>query len=128
MTATNTVHISMTGGFYKKYMKKMLFICFLLVNCGYKPPIGMPTKNNLMNKAPDGPPAFQYGWVQGCDTAASAWVSQFYSTTGLSKFQKDFKFADTTPDYELGWQLGYWYCVRLAEKQDGFSKAKYAGL
>jgi hypothetical protein len=88
----------------------------------------MPTPNNYANKAPDGPPSFQYGWVQGCDTGMSGWVSQFYTGVGTSQFQKDFEFADANPDYELGWQTAFWYCMRNAERHDGRRRDKYRGL
>ena len=109
-------------------VKSIIFVCILMTSCNYKPPFGWPTPNNYMNKAPDGPPAFQYGWSQGCDTGGSAWRSQFYINTSLSYFQKDFKFANESPDYELGWQIGFWYCLRASDKQDGFNKDKYAGI
>jgi len=118
----------MTGGFYKNYMIKKILILFLLASCGYKFPIGLPTKNNLFNKAPDGPPAFQYGWSQGCSTGNSAYTSPFYTSVGSEKFQKDYKLAEENPDYELGWQVGFWYCLRLAERQEGVGRNAYLGL
>lgn len=124
----NIVHINMTGG-YCNILK--LVLCVILCNCGYKMPMGSPlptTKGyNLFNEAPDGPPAFQYGWTQGCSSATSAWASQFYSMTGSEKFQKDFEYANKYPDYELAWQMSFWYCLRIAEKYEGFKKDKYAG-
>ena len=93
-----------------------------------KIPLGLPTKNNLLRHAPDGPPLFQYGWSQGCDTGASSYVSQFYNGTKIVKPQKDFKLAEKEPDYELGWQFGFWYCLRISEKHDGFYKDRYASI
>lgn len=123
----NIVHINMTGGFFKKIILQVTLV-MILCTCGYKVPIGFPTPNNYQNRAPDGPPAFQYGWVQGCDTGISGWTSQFYNGTGLSKFQKDFTFADANPDYELAWQTAFWYCMRNAERLDGRRRDKYRGL
>ncbi len=88
----------------------------------------MPTRNNLFNHTPDGPPDFQYGWENGCQSGAAPHASFFYSDVGTLAFKKDFKYADEHPDYEVGWQMGFWYCIRIAERQDGFHGGKFQGL
>ena len=131
--AMNTVLINTTGGFYKIYMKKILLLlvcCLELYGCKipYKMPIGLPTPNNLFNHAPDGPPDFQYGWENGCKSAAGPLESYFYGDAGTLAFEKNFEYADSHPDYEVGWQMGWWYCLRLAERQNGFNGGKSQGL
>lgn len=117
----------MTGGYYKNYMKRYILVLVLLISCA-RIPMGYPTKNNLVNNPPPGPPAFQYGWVDGCDTGVSGWVAEFYKSTSLSRVRKDFQFAEEHPDYETAWQIAFWYCMRIAERHDGRKRDKYAGL
>ncbi len=116
----------MTGRFFKLLWK--CGVVYMMVSCGYQFPFGYPTKHNYMNKSPEGPPAFQYGWSQGCRMGVSGWSSQFYSGVGQEKFGKDFRFAANNPDYEIAWQIAFWYCMRGAERFDGRKRDKYAGL
>ncbi len=114
-------------------MKKILLLlvcCLELYGCkgGYKLPVGLPTKNNLMNKAPKGPPDFQYGWTEGCASGAAYNSSTFYVDAGTLSFRKDFQYAADHPDYEVGWQMAFYYCGRIAEKQDGIGGGKSAGI
>ena len=116
----------MIGGFFKK-MVCVGVVC-LAMGCSFRVPFGYPTPNNLINNVPDGPPAFQYGWAEGCETGVSGWVSEFYKGTGLARFRKNFTFADENPDYEMAWQIAFWYCMRIAERHEGRRRDKYAGL
>lgn len=119
--AMNIVLINMTGGFFKNTI-----LLLLLCACP-RLPLGYP-HFKLLNGVPDGPPEFQYGWSQGCNTGASGFASEFYRSTGGSKFEKDFIFADKSPDYEIGWQIGFWYCMRTVERHDGRRRDGYPGI
>ncbi len=114
-------------------MKKILLLlvcCLELYGCKipYKLPVGMPIQSNFFNQAPDGPPDFQYGWENGCKTSTTPHAGFFYGDIGTTGFTKDFQYADTHPDYEVGWQMGFWYCIRIAERQDGFNGGKSQGF
>lgn len=129
MTAMKSVRINGTGGCFKKYMKKFLFLVLILVSCSkIRVPFLWPVPGNLANNPPDGPRLFRMGWVDGCDTGLSAYVSEFYTTTSISRFRKDFKLSEKEADYEIGWQIGFVYCLRAAERHDGFTKDKYSGI
>jgi hypothetical protein len=91
-------------------------------------PLNYPTKNNLYNHAPKGPPDFQYGWENGCNTISTPFESFFYADVGTTKFNKDFKYAETHPDYEVGWQMGFWYCIRASERYSGFNGSAPMGI
>lgn len=111
-------------------MRRIILLSVLVVSAcsSYPFPLGMPTPNNYLNKVPPGPKAFQYGWASGCRTAASSKVSAFYSDIGNIKPFKDYEFAKISPDYEIGWQIAFWYCIRTSERMDGLSKERYEGL
>ena len=81
-----------------------------------------------MNHSPDGPPDFQYGWEGGCASGAMGRAGMFYHDTKVVGFRKDFEYAENHPDYEVGWQMGFWYCVRIAERQDGIGDGKSQGI
>ena len=102
----------------------------MLTSCKipFKMPLNYPTKNNLYNHAPKGPPDFQYGWENGCNTISTPFESFFYADVGTTKFSKDFKYAETHPDYEVGWQMGFWYCIRASERYSGFNGSAPMGI
>ncbi len=109
----------------------ILLICSLQLygcNIPFKFPLGLPTPNNLMNHAPKGPPDFQYGWENGCETGSAQLENSFYSDMRTVWFKKDFQYAEEHPDYEVGWQMGFWYCLRLSERRIGFSDSKSIGF
>lgn len=121
----------MIGGFCNNDMRIMILMCALVLSgCGdYRFPLGgLPTPHNYINHVPPGPKAFRYGWAGGCRSAASSQVSIFYGDIGNVGPFKDYEFAKDSPDYEIGWQIAFWYCVRMAERADGLSKARYEGL
>ena len=112
------------------FMLKYLLMALFLFGCGdYRPLLGgFPTKNNYVNTPPPGSKAFQYGWMSGCYSGMNGQLPQFYTDLGYVYPHKDFKFAKDNPDYEVGWQVALWWCVRVGEKYEGLSKDKYGGI
>lgn len=96
-------------------MKHLLFILPLvalpLSGChdGFKPRTGAPWKQDLLNEGPPGPPKFQQGWKDGCETAISA------NTNSLLKFSYTFKqdgYLAQDPVYYAGWKTAWEYCMK----------------
>lgn len=56
---------------------------------------------------PSGPPEYQLGWQDGCDTGMSAEGSWYYKT--MFGFKKRTELA-ANDQYKQGWNEGFTYC------------------
>lgn len=91
---------------------RIIIICLgvtLLSGCTYKPKVGSPFIQDLMNQAPDGPIEFREGWRDGCETGISvtsnAFQRHFYTFTQNPDMAQDHK-------YYTGWKTAFWLCSR----------------
>ncbi len=65
--------------------------------------------NSLNLEPPPGPPEYQEGWTQGCESGANAYSNSFYKTVGAF----DFKFDPTKRNnkmYYQAWKDAFIYC------------------
>jgi hypothetical protein len=70
---------------------------------------GAPWKQKLLTEGPPGPPKFQKGWRDGCETAISA------NTNSFQKFFYTFKqdgYMAQDPVYYAGWKTAWEYCMK----------------
>lgn len=93
-------------------MQKLIFIFSIFIifsGCTYKPKVGSPFMQDLMNQGPDGPIEFREGWRDGCETGISA---------TSNAFQRHFYSFTQDPDkaqdrvYYTGWKTAFWLCSR----------------
>lgn len=89
----------------------------LLSSCyGKMLPYSEVMKRQYMFKAPNGPPDFQQGWLEGCETGTNAVVSIFYSR--MFKTKMNYTKYKNSSDYSAGWDRSYEYCKRINEYYD----------
>lgn len=92
-------------------MKITILIIFLfsLTSCSYKPQVGPPWMQDMLNNGPQGPTLFMQGWKDGCETgisaASNAYQRQFYHFNQNSDLAQD-------NTYYTGWKSAFTYCSR----------------
>ena len=75
-------------------------ICLLLLACGCRP-----TYLNTVD--PTGPPEYQLGWEDGCDTGLAAEGEWYYKM--MYGFKKRPEMA-ANDQYKQGWNEGFTFC------------------
>lgn len=92
-------------------MLRRIGICFLflcLTGCGglhMTPGIGRPWSFNA--NPPPGPPEYQQGWSDGCESAFSGYGNQF--AKAFHSLRKDGAYTEN-PVYQRVWRDAYDYC------------------
>lgn len=81
-------------------MKKFLFVASALLICSCRP-------FWLNTVAPSGPPEYQLGWEDGCDSGVSAEGGWSYKI--MYGFKKRAELA-ASDQYKQGWNEGFSYC------------------
>ena len=81
-------------------MNRFFAVCFLLLACGCRPMW-------LNTIDPTGPPEYQLGWEDGCDTGLSAEGEWYYKV--MYGFKKRPEMA-ANDQYKQGWNEGFTYC------------------
>jgi len=90
-------------------MKKQLIISgLLLLTCGCRPLY-------LNTVDPTGPPEYQLGWEDGCDSGLSAEGEWYYKV--MYGFKKRPEMA-SNDQYKQGWNEGFTYCRFSLAKSD----------
>lgn len=87
----------------------LLMIVIMLSFSACSPRVGPPWAQKMLKEGPPGPPLFQQGWQDGCETGMSA------SSNLLQKYYHSFKQDSTlarNPTYYTGWKNGWSYCQR----------------
>ncbi len=79
---------------------KLVITCCVLATAGCKP-------FWLQTVAPAGPPEYQLGWEDGCDTGLSAEGSWDYKLMFGFKKRPEMAASD---QYKQGWNEGFTYC------------------
>lgn len=81
----------------------------LLGGCSYRPQVGPFWQQDWIQQAPAGPPKFQMGWRDGCETGISVtgnlMMKQLYHFKQNSTLARD-------KVYYTGWKLAYNQCER----------------
>lgn len=91
-------------------MKRIILIAFLSLGLASCRPV------MLYYVAPDGPPEYQLGWQDGCDSGLSAQGDWTYKA--MYGFKKRPEMAESET-YKQGWGEGFTYCrFSLAATQD----------
>ena len=82
---------------------------------------------SLMTVDPSGPPDYQLGWQDGCDSGISAEGDIFYKMTYGFKKRPEMAAND---QYKQGWNEGFTYCrfAFAANKAGDSSNASFEGL
>lgn len=88
--------------------------------------VSPPSRWNVIQDAPPGPPGFKQGWKDGCETALSAGVNPFYIRS--YKYQLHYAMAKSDPDYNIGRAEATWFCGRYGERYGMLGEDKYGGL
>jgi hypothetical protein len=87
-------------------MKKFLLAVLLLLNaCVNNPRLDI---TGMPHAPTDGPPAYQQGWNDGCQTGSTAYSSDYMRTRLGANFDGH-NMED--PNYNRGWELGNSYCM-----------------
>lgn len=82
----------------------------LLSSCAdFKPRVGPPWMQDLLNNGPEGPTNFRLGWRHGCETGMSATANRLQQH--FLKFKQDYRLVED-PSYYSGWKTAYDYCQR----------------
>ena len=88
----------------------MVLLACLLGSCSdFRPRVGAPWMQDLLNNGPDGPVNFKLGWRHGCETGISATSNKLQQH--FYKFRQDYRLVDD-PSYYTGWKTAYDYCQR----------------
>lgn len=82
-------------------MKRTLLLFTLTLLLGSCRPLWIQTVN------PTGPPEYQLGWEDGCDTGFSAYGAYYYQL--MYGFKKRPEMA-SNDQYKQGWNEGFTYC------------------
>lgn len=80
--------------------RTLLILCAVLVLGGCRPLW-------LQTVDPTGPPEYQLGWEDGCDTGLSAYGAYYYRI--MYGFKKRPEMA-ANDQYKQGWNEGFTYC------------------
>ena len=86
-----------------------LILMLLMVGCSFKPKVGPPWMQDMLQNAPEGPPKFQLGWRDGCETGISATSNAFQKH--FYSFKQDYQLARDR-EYYTGWKIAYTQCQR----------------
>lgn len=93
-------------------MKRTLLILLVLAVAGCRP-------FSIWTVKPAGPPEYQLGWEDGCDTGLSAEdESLFYRWTFGFKKRPEMAGND---QYKQGWNEGFTYCRFVLDTEQGAS-------
>lgn len=87
----------------------IILICCLNGCADFRPKVGAPWMQDLINKGPDGPSNFKLGWRHGCETGLSATANKLQQH--FYKFRQDYRLVED-PSYYSGWKTAYDYCQR----------------
>jgi hypothetical protein len=80
----------------------------------------------LMTVNPSGPPEYQLGWEDGCDSGLSAEGSWYYKMTYGFKKRPEMAASD---QYKQGWNEGFTYCrFALAASKAGDASWSSVGM
>ena len=89
----------------------LIITAFFLMSCtsDFKPRVGAPWMQDMLNQGPEGPTNFRKGWRDGCETGISATANRLQRV--FYDFKQDFALAQD-PVYYKGWKAAYNYCQR----------------
>lgn len=93
-----------------------LFSLFVLAACNRTPEGEISWQpNNLNLKPPPGPPEYQKGWSDGCESGANAYASSLYKVFKAFEFRYD---ASLRKDkiYSQVWKDAFLYCSIFWER------------
>lgn len=86
-------------------------IIFLMQGCSFRPKVGSPWMQDLLNQGPEGSTLFKLGWRDGCQTGISATSNAFQRH--FYTFTQDYQMAQD-PEYYTGWKTAWTFCQRYA--------------
>lgn len=59
---------------------------------------------------PPGPPEYEQGWMDGCESGSNAYVNPFYKTFKFYKYKQDAELRNNKMYYQV-WKDAYFYCA-----------------
>ncbi len=74
--------------------------------------------NNLNLNPPPGPPEYQQGWSDGCESGANAYSNTVYKTFKAFEFRMDPKLRSNKFYYQV-WKDAFLYCSIFWERTQG---------
>ena len=89
---------------FAKGILACVFVAVFLIGCKPKPP--------FLEDTPDGPPKFQQGWKDGCETGLAMTGNSVYKN--FYKFKQD-PYGAQDIVYYKGWKDAMWFCSRRVE-------------
>jgi hypothetical protein len=91
-------------------------ICLLLVACNRTPDGEISWQPNSLDLTPPvGPPEYQQGWSDGCESGAQAYANSVYKTFKAFEFKYDTKLARNNM-YQQIWKDAFIYCAIYWER------------
>lgn len=92
-------------------MKKLILIILMLQlgSCKWFTNASLPFYAGTNPSVPDGTPAFQKGWKDGCSTSTYARSNVFYRSKNSYKYDPA---MIGNPEYRFGHQRGYTWCFQ----------------
>ncbi len=88
----------------------ILLSCCALGGCyDFRPRVGAPWMQDLLNNGPPGPTNFKIGWKHGCESGMSATANKLQRH--FLRFKQDYRLVED-PSYYTAWKTGFNYCQR----------------
>lgn len=106
----------------KNFTKNILFITILVpVLCGCTGTDGKfdPRKPYSLDMTPPkGPPEYEQGWIDGCESGSATYSNNFYMFTRVFKFRQDPILRNNKMYYQV-WKDAFLYCSLYWERING---------
>lgn len=97
-----------------RFIHKILFIIIVPLICtsctGKNGTFDMTKPYSLDLTPPDGPPIYQQGWSDGCESGLSAYSGNFYKFMRVYDYKQDARLRTNKMYYQV-WQDAYVYCA-----------------
>ncbi len=100
----------------KNWITYSIIICLLFVGAGCTGKDGtfdISKPHALDLTPPAGPPEYEQGWSDGCESGLNAYMHNFYKFMRLHDFKQDAKLRNNKMYYQA-WQDSYVYCAIVA--------------
>jgi hypothetical protein len=104
----------------------LMAVVFTLSACGAEPKMGSRTSNfffkpaSLQSDPPDGPPEYQQGWIDGCESGMAAYTNPLVKSFKAYKLKQDPNLRNNKMYYQV-WKDAYLYCAIAIESVNNWN-------